>query len=273
MIKYLEKLLFEKTKDKNEHVLYDQWMLGKESISKKLHLIDYTFPNYTAHNASHSNSILNCLGNLFGPEAFDKFTPEDLWLLLSAAYYHDSGMITDAQEVEKILINDDFIFFVKNRIDEPFFKGKKISDYIEIISIKEKKDDEDNASTLKRLCFKDNVITKEKIDVFRELITEYIRKDHAKRSELFVEECDSFKTSKEFLNDRLIDYLCKTCKGHMENFNEIMKISPSEVGLGINHFHPRFIACLIRIGDVLDMGNLRLAPELKTITTVCPDLS
>ena len=82
MIKYLEKLLLEKTKDKNEHVLYDQWMLGKESISKKLQLIDYTFPNYTAHNASHSNSILNCLGNLFGPQAFDVFTPEDLWLLL-----------------------------------------------------------------------------------------------------------------------------------------------------------------------------------------------
>lgn len=273
MINYLEELLQEKTKGKNEHVLYDQWMLEKESISKKLQLIDYTFPNYTAHNASHSNSILNCLGNLFSPKAFDEFTPEDLWLLLSAAYYHDSGMITDAQEVEKLLINDDFIFFVKNRIDEPFFKGKKISDYIEIISIKEKKDGEDNALSLKRLCFRDNVITKEKIDVFRELITEYIRKDHAKRSEMFIEECDSFKTSKEFLNDRLVDYLCKTCKGHMENFNEIMKISPSEVGLGINHFHPRFIACLIRIGDVLDMGNLRLAPELKTITTVCPDLS
>jgi hypothetical protein len=273
MINYLEALLEYKTKNTNEHVLYNQWKLGKETISKKLQLIDYTFPNYTAHNASHSDSILNCLGNLFGREAFYEFSPEDIWLLLSAAYYHDSGMITKADEIERLLTNPDFIFFVKNRVDAPLFKGKKTSDYIEIVPHKEKTDDNHDVSSLERLCFKENIITKEKIDVFRELITEYIRKDHAKRSETFVEDNDALKASKGFLNDRLINHLCRVCKGHMEDFNDIMKISPSENGLGIHHFHPRFIACLIRIGDVLDMGNLRLAPELKTITSVCPDLS
>lgn len=273
MINYLEALLEEKTRNKNEYVLYNQWKLGKETISKNLQLIDYTFPNYTAHNASHSESILNCLGNLFGQETFKEFSPEDIWLLLSAAYYHDSGMITKAEEIEKILTNQDFIFFVKSRIDNPLFKGKKTSDYIEIASHKDTTDNNQDVSSKERLCFKENIITKEKIDVFRELITEYIRKNHAKRSGTFVEENDILKASKGFLNDRLVDYLCRVCKGHMEDFNEIMKISPSETGIGINHFHPRFIACLIRIGDVLDMGNLRLAPELKTITTVCPDLS
>lgn len=271
MINYLETLLDNKTQNSCERILYTQWNLSKTEIKKKLQLIGFTFPNYTAHNASHSDSILNCLGNLFGKESFNDFSPEDIWLLLSAAYYHDCGMITSADEIETILRNDAFISFVKKMIKDPIYGNKKTSDFLQIVENEEIIKDE--KKLVKKLAFRDPEITMEKFDVFRNLITEYIRKNHADRSKNFVENNDFLNSSKNFLVDRLIEFLGKACKGHMEEFKNIMKISPSEVGLGVHHFHPRFIACLIRLGDVLDMGNLRIATEQRLLSSICTNIS
>ena len=53
---------------------------------------------------------------------------------------------------------------------------------------------------------------------------------------------------------------------HGEGFDEVMKLHAEEDGVGNDTVHPRFIACMIRLGDLLDMDSDRFnAFSLATI--------
>ena len=48
-----------------------------------------------------------------------------------------------------------------------------------------------------------------------------------------------------------------------------MKLPFSEVGIDIENSHPRFISCLLRIGDLLDLDNNRFSEVmLRTLNKI-----
>lgn len=88
------------------------------------------------------------------------------------------------------------------------------------------------------------------------LVSTYIRKDHAKLSEKFLSRFSCNK--EEIIPPRLYRLVVDVSIGHGENFEYIIKNLKQKVdGFGIDRIHPRFAACMLRLGDVLDIDNNR----------------
>ncbi len=68
MIKYIEQLLYEKTKDTQSEILYTQWSYDKKVIPEILKIISNLFPHYSLHDESHSISIINNIVRVLGKE-------------------------------------------------------------------------------------------------------------------------------------------------------------------------------------------------------------
>ena len=60
---------------------------------------------------------------------------------------------------------------------------------------------------------------------------------------------------------RLFAILGDICASHTKDFDEVLKIPFEEKGMGGDVAHPRMIACLLRLGDVLDIDNNRFDPS------------
>ena len=58
-MKFIEELLYEKTKDTKSEILFTQWSYDKKIIPKALNSIANLFPHYSLHDESHSISIIN----------------------------------------------------------------------------------------------------------------------------------------------------------------------------------------------------------------------
>lgn len=98
-MKFIEELLYEKTKDTKSEILFTQWSYDKKIIPKALNSIANLFPHYSLHDESHSISIINNIIRILGKDTISKLPAIDLWLILSSSYYHDIGMIVSAQKL------------------------------------------------------------------------------------------------------------------------------------------------------------------------------
>jgi len=68
MLKYIENLLYEKTKDTQSQILYAQWNYDKKTIPEILQTISNIFPHYSLHDESHSITIINNIVRVLGKE-------------------------------------------------------------------------------------------------------------------------------------------------------------------------------------------------------------
>lgn len=255
MLNYLEELLKEKTKEKKEEVLYKQWQLAKDYVPNVLATISNVFPHYTLHDRTHSEAILTNIGRILGKETLEKFSSIDLWLLLCAAFYHDIGMAAFACDLDKILKEDDFLLYLREIQADSNNALYTQASYFEISGNKIK--------------WKDSDVTLEKIEALKFIVAEYIRYNHSERSESALKNDPSINLPNNPIPSRLIRMLGKICECHTESFEKVMELPFEEAGIEYEPCHPRFIACLLRLGDLLDLDNNRISNiVLRTIKTI-----
>ena len=254
MLNYLEQLLKEKTDKlgKKGELLYAQWQLDKEYATRVLATIFTIFPHYTLHDRTHSEEILTNIGEILQTETLKKFfSLTDLWLLLYAAFYHDMGMAVFAPDLDKILKSEAFFLYLKEIQADSKHHLHKEADYFEI---------SDN-----KIVWKDSEVSLEKMEAFKFIVAEYIRSSHSKRSENTLKNDPSINP----IPLRLRSILGKICKYHTESFETVMELPDKENGFDYEHCHPRFIACLLRLGDLLDLDNNRVSDiVLRTVKTI-----
>ena len=113
MIKFLEKLLYEKTTGTQSEILFAQWSYDKKVIPVALNAISNLFPHYSLHDESHSITIINNIVRVLGKEKLEKLSAIDLWLILEASYSHDIGMVVSSEKIIEALKSNDFIDFIK----------------------------------------------------------------------------------------------------------------------------------------------------------------
>lgn len=110
------------------------------------------------------------------------------------------------------------------------------------------------------------------IDKFRQLMAEWFRQQHPTRSETIVQApwsnigVSSPRT--ELIPARLFKLLGRICLMHGMPFSEILSskgLSFKEAGLAQEDCHPRFVACLLRMGDLLDLDDNRFCPVMQRI--------
>ena len=240
----------------NQHpqfkVLYAQWCFDKELLDKALQSIVSTFPHYSRHDASHSRQILVNIERILG-ERVKLLGATDTWLLLEAAYCHDLGMVIPHSQMQTDIQMPAFQSFLTDIIED---KSNELSSFAESWR-------EEQAIL---------PVGKEAPDFmqkYTQLMAEWFRRKHHKNSADIVRAPFSSiglsSPRNELLPKRLFDILAGICQAHGENFSNVLRLPKAEAGLGVEDCHPKYVACLLRMGDLLDIDDNRFCPVMRCI--------
>jgi len=248
MLKYIENLLYEKTKDTQSQILYTQWNYDKKIIPEILQTISTIFPHYSLHDETHSITIINNIVRVLGKENIEKLSAIDLWFILEASYKHDIGMAISAQDIKSTLKSKEFINFFKDILRD---KKHSLYEFASQFKIKSGK-----------IKYKKKNLDLKLHDGIKFLLAEYYRSQHSKRSKKIIENGNQefdLNNNEKLIPKRIFQILGDICNSHTQNFEDVMKLSFSEVGIDTEDAHPRFVACMLRIGDLLDLDNNRFS--------------
>ncbi len=261
LIKHLKKKTEE---DSNTRILMSQWEFDEKLVGKSLENVGSYYPHFSSHNESHSQQILVNIERLLGSN-IDKLTATDTWLILEAAYWHDIGMLFNADEVQKVFEEDDFKEYVESLAND---NTQDLHEFAKVWH-------EDSWN--KALVNHSDPHTG--VEKYRQMVAEWYRRGHAKNSNSVVldpfEKLGISSPRTELLPKRIYRYLGQICWAHGLGFDDyVMKTLPfRQTGMGTENCHPRFVACLLRLGDLFDIDDNRFCPVMARQVGNMPSFS
>jgi len=207
---------------------------------------------YSDHGPAHSQSIIDVINLILGEHRVILMGATDTWMILECAYLHDMGMYVPAQEIKDYVESkkyEELLNKLKNSINEEerqnaqLLSGEKI--YVKKNGVK---------------YIADLLLRGQEALV--QVLQKHFREIHAERSAQYIlwNTNDNNPLSGKDLDVqmRLWKIIASVCKAHeWERDDIINELNQFEKGFGIDTIHPRFIAELIRLGDLLDLDNNR----------------
>lgn len=260
----LIKHLKEKTEqDPNTKILMSQWEFDEKLVGKSLENVGSYYPHFSSHNESHSQQILVNIERLLG-DNINKLTATDTWLILEAAYWHDIGMLFNADDVQEVVNNEKF----KDYVEE--LANNNVQDLHEFAKVWH------NEGWEVALASYDNPY--KGVEKYRQMIAEWYRQGHPDNSHQVVlkpfEKLNISSPRTELLPQRIYRYLAQICLSHGKSFNYVMSELPfRQTGMGTENCHPRFVACMLRLGDLFDIDDNRFCPVMARQVGSMPSLS
>lgn len=261
LIKHLRKKTDD---DSNTRILMSQWEFDEKLVGKSLENVGSYYPHFSSHNESHSQQILVNIERLLGSN-IEKLTATDTWLILEAAYWHDIGMLFNADEVQKVFEEDDFKEYVESLAND---NTQDLHEFAKVWH-------EDGWN--KALVNHSDPHTG--VEKYRQMIAEWYRRGHAKNSNDIVmkpfEKLNISSPRTELLPKRIYRYLGQICWAHGLGFDDyVMTTLPfRQTGMGTENCHPRFVACLLRLGDLFDIDDNRFCPVMARQVGNMPSFS
>ncbi|UVM27460.1 ATP-binding protein [Pseudomonas sp. B21-021] len=245
---------FRKSCRRHPHLklLESQWRFDKELISKALQNISSIFPHYSRHDASHSKQIIVNIERLLG-DKIEYLSATDMWLILEAAYNHDIGMIVTHKQIQD-MESPAFAEFVRDiamQTEDPLhdFAEKWIAEQAIVPS-----------GAAAHAFFNEYI----------QLIAEWYRRKHPENSANIINdpfyEIGLDSPRNELLPKRLFGTLASICKAHGQSFEEMMALPFAEAGMATEDCHPRYVAALLRMGDLLDIDDNRFCPVMMRMS-------
>lgn len=229
----------------------------RAEIKKWLTYIPSTFPHYTLHTIEHSDTIVSQMSKLLFRDS--KSSPIvslsgiEAYILVAAAYLHDSGMVTSDKEKGEILSSEGWKKWTSG-------EGGGAFRWNEVQKLRSDAGASDAAKN-----FVADVQT-------RFLIAEYVRGQHHLRVANVIEVHSDKLGRIDFGNHMLRNAIAQVCVGHglrlheiddNERFPDLCDIREEPVNL-------RFLAMLLRLGDLLDMTVDRACPLLLSAAEPLP---
>lgn len=248
MLTEIEKLLETKTTGKKSHVFFTQWQMARDYVPQVLNTISQVFPHYSLHDRTHSETIIYIIGRIVGLKTLEKMSSIDLWMILCSAFYHDVGMAVYSNEKIDFFQDEKFIEFLKTIQSTD---SSPLHDYSKCFEIKDNK-----------VYYKNNILNAQNYDAARFLIAEFVRKKHGERAHDSMHSDMSINLPGSPIPKRIIDVLGNICNAHTQSFDKVMELPFCEAGIDHEDCHPRYIACLLRLGDLLDIDNNRFSEVL-----------
>lgn len=229
-------------------LLESQWRFDQELISKALQNINTIFPHYSRHDASHSKQIIVNIERMLG-DKIKYLSATDTWLILEAAYNHDIGMVITQKQIED-MNTPEFQEFVRNISQESENELCKFAkDWID-----------------QKAILPPNAEAHSIVHQYTQLLAEWYRKKHPQNSASIVRnplhEIGLDSPRNELLPKRLFKVLSNICKAHGDDFEKVKQLPKAEAGLASEDCHPLYVACLIRMGDLLDVDDNRFCPVM-----------
>lgn len=243
-----EAILFNRLKDLSPVNYRAQVFAGKlleldDIVTNVLALIRRTFPHYTEHGRQHYLTLIQRMGQFLPPDLLRKLSAVEYFLLMASAMLHDVGMVVSEEELRAVEKRQDFVEFRSRFLRE----------------LPDSLDDED--PQLKAAV------------VNRQVVAEYFRTGHHKRSAQFVfSELSKFVAPFGPANSRLVKTLANICEGHglaREELEQENKF-PLNVDLDGENANVRFLAASLRVADLLDMDSSRACPLILRLVSPLP---
>ncbi|RZG72748.1 histidine kinase [Acinetobacter wuhouensis] len=249
--------------DDNVKILLSQWEFDQKLVGKALENIGGFYPHFSNHNASHSQQILVNIERILGDD-IHLLSATDTWLILEAAYWHDAGMLVDAEKAKKVHNEENFKKMLREIVQN---KSSDLYEFAKVFL---------NESWQDAIALEEHPF--DGVEKYRQLIAEYFRKEHANRiGDIVLEDYKNLGINTprtELLPTRLFRYLGSICVGHGMNFDKMMEVLPKcQRGLGTEDCHPLFVACLLRLGDLFDLDDNRFCPVMAKHVSNMPSVS
>lgn len=245
--------------------LLSVWNINKKRCQEVLSTVIMNYPHYTNHDVSHCEAIITNIEMLLGEKVIRSLSPTDTWLLLQAAYLHDIGMVIECKRVEENWETKEFqeyLHEMEESTDEDLAKSARF-----INSLGENLRKEKNVGSWP-------VQVRNAVTI---LISEYYRRQHAAMSSSYVKEMGSmFHLDLSFsglIQDRLIQLLGDIICLHTQSGRKILDLDYRTNGFNADYAHPRFIAQMLRMGDLLDADNNRFNSTNEFVFGEIPDSS
>ena len=256
--------------------IWNIWQIEKQEYSDQLSTIITSYPEYSLHDESHSKKILATIERLLGPDRIKLLSQGDSWLLLQCAYTHDLGMYVTDDDVQSFLSSPDIFDKeiqkesnqrIFNRIIEKFSKRNAQYPYSSSFDIVQRASEywkENSRNLYSAQLFRDAVLS----DAFSlaryyldTIISEYFREKHSERSREILKN----RRIENELNDKIPSQMRRAVEQiaylHCGHPKHIMDLKHSQNGFDSrDYIHPRFVAALLRIGDLMDMESTRFNP-------------
>ncbi|MGH9634454.1 MAG: HD domain-containing protein, partial [Candidatus Angelobacter sp.] len=237
-------------------VLFAKVLELRNGIQAWLGYIPETFPHYTRHTVQHSDAIIQQMSSiLFFSDTMAptiSLSAMEAYIAAASAYLHDAGMVCSDSEKLRILRSDDWKDWTTN-------EGAGAKRYAQIEQFRRGDLPADSAAR--------NFIADLQL---RFLLAEYIRRLHASRGKEFIVPHQASLGGFTFGDPILARTLGDVCEAHglshtdlddRDRFPDRRDIQGSPVNV-------RFLAVLLRIGDLLDLSYDRACPLL--LNAACP---
>lgn len=229
----------------------------REEVEKWLSYTPQTFPHYTRHTVQHSDEIiLQASKFLFKEEDHSKpvvsLTPVEAYILVAAAYLHDSGMVSSDREKIEILQSEDWKRWTSG-------DGGGAKRWQEVQKLRQG----DEPADEKIRNFLADLQT-------RFLVAEFIRRAHHLRAADVVQQHQALLGRFAFDDGRLQRTIADVCVAHGLRQNELEDNEryPERRDIMGQAVNVRFLAIALRLGDLLDMSYDRACPLL--LNAACP---
>ena len=247
----LEKLLRELEKEDD----FSKWKVIRGIVEKKLQTVARYFPHFSRHDKTHSEQIAIQIANLLGRKRIEKLSASDLLMILAAIYYHDIGMALEYEDIRDECTSEPFEKFICEHLHDDSDLGKSCRLVHQI----------DFSHTVTA-----NIIS---LDIYRavlHVIEDMSRGGHAQRSSNCILRDDMLE---RLIGLRLRRTLAQICEMHQKDVSNIMQLDPEVNGIYGDYVHPRFVAAMLLLGDLLDLDSNRFDEVFLKASTPLPEFS
>lgn len=264
----------EKYTERNE-ILWHAWCQNKRWLSQLLDTTMNSFPTFSKHDESHAQTVLHNIEMVLGEKRIGELSASDCFVMLHTVYIHDIGMVITHEDRKNIVQNKEFIDMVSTMEDEtdPVFQRA-------IMALQKTEYDysseADKEIQLRKLY-------NDKLEVYYavlHLISRFRRTEHGELSQerltKWTQESEKLGSgfSMAGIPQRIFFWVARCAGLHTDGcFEHIMELPQEDNGYASDYLHPRFIAVLLQLGDILDMDNDRFHPLTKESVNTMPELS
>ncbi len=218
----------------------------REELSTWMPHVAQFFPHYPSHAVDHSDRIIEQLSRLLFTNTTPvvPFSTAEVYCLLCAAYLHDMGMVVSPGDAGIILTSEQWNAFVAR-------DGRGYAPYQKYVALR----DGPVICTKELTAF----LTDQSL---RYLIADFVRRDHHERGKATLELHQFLRRLVDDGDSVAFETIADVGVGHGFRDSDLADEGrfPEERDVFDGKVNVRFLARLLRIGDLLDMSSKRADP-------------
>lgn len=202
---------------------------------------------YTLHDEVHCLRVVVLMGELLGQNV-NSINAVEIALLILSAYYHDQGMIVDAEEVEEIRASEEWQFHEAQWGREHPNKAELSARLADPLLDEAQK--------------KEVVLALADLDAAA--FTEFVRQRHGERSASFLRTHYGGDPRLNINGRNVVDLLARVCHSHVLPPAQLLDVSTYKYAelVGTEKVNISFLATVLRLADILDFDRDRTPDSL-----------